>query len=284
MSSMKDMEKALAALDDHFSDLDDEYESLFKNILRATGCSSVSELKADKMMKPTIKREELTTWLEDSFDVMVRARQALFLAEETMKSLLDQTINDKFSIISLQNIVIEKQDQNLQEMSSTVQDEMRGQCDIAKKSCRKSDSYVAKEHIKTRLKSVSKEEDRSKNLIVFGLHEEKEEDLESKVSGVLECLGDKPKLLNCVRMTKGDKKDSARPVKVTLSSSGTVHRILQQSGSIRNMERYKGVLIAPDRSSEERFQKLVEMMKEFIKTDPSKYYYMKRKLLAGEET
>ena len=67
---------------------------------------------------------------------------------------------------------------------------MKGQCDIAKrkKSCKKSDSYVAKEHIKTRLKSVSKEDDRSKNLIVFGLHEENDEDLESKVSDMLECF------------------------------------------------------------------------------------------------
>jgi hypothetical protein len=50
------------------------------------------------------------------------------------------------------------------------------------------------ESLKNAVKTAIKEEDRSKNLMVFGLGEEDEENLEEKISDLFTDLGEKPRV------------------------------------------------------------------------------------------
>ena len=102
------------------------------------------------------------------------------------------------------------------------------------------------------VQTVVAEEDRSRNLLVFGLPEGDREELETKVSEIFEEVGQKPKL-EAQRIGK-KKTDGAttRPVKVCVSSSLIVQQILSNARNLRQSAKFKTVFLSPDRSPQER--------------------------------
>ena len=82
------------------------------------------------------------------------------------------------------------------------------------------------------LKVVVAEEDRSRNLLVFGLPEEEQEELEARIGEVLEEIGQKPKV-EVERLGKKKTSTCTRPVKVCLTSSLIVHQILANARKLR---------------------------------------------------
>ena len=69
--------------------------------------------------------------------------------------------------------------------------------------------------LKEVVKSVVQEEDRSRNVMVFGLPERKDEKLEERVQEVFQEIGLKP-TLQASRVGKINQGKSKRPVKVSL--------------------------------------------------------------------
>jgi hypothetical protein len=105
--------------------------------------------------------------------------------------------------------------------------------------------------LKKVVKSVVQEEDRSRNVVVFGLSEKKDENVEERVQELFQELGMKPSMQAC-RVGRISAGKSKRPVKVSLSSSSTVHRILSQARKLRHSSTFSKVYVRPDRSEEER--------------------------------
>ena len=101
------------------------------------------------------------------------------------------------------------------------------------------------------VKSVVQEEDRSKNVIIFGLQERKGENVEKRVEEIFQDIGLKPKL-QAARVGKVSKEATKRPVKVTLASSSLVYEALCQARKLRHSEKFSKVFVRPDRSEEER--------------------------------
>ena len=89
-----------------------------------------------------------------------------------------------------------------------------------------------------------------KNLMLFGLKEEKGELLCDKIGQVLLELGEKPKIEASrigLNKPKDKKKVADRPVKVTLTSSTIVQQILTIARHLRSSELFGKVFISPDR-------------------------------------
>ena len=180
--------------------------------------------------------------------------------------------------------MIKKNAEQITQFSSTVQTEMKSYCDIVKKNCEK--SAVSAEQLKSVVKSVAEEEDRKSNLIVFGLTEEKNEDLMNVVSEVFETVGAKPKVIECSRLG-GKKHEHRRPIKVKLSSQDSADLVIRNSRKLKGVDKFKAVFIAPDRSIEERanHRKLVEELKNKIKIEPSKYHFIRdQKIVSVDKT
>ena len=76
---------------------------------------------------------------------------------------------------------------------------------------------------------------------------------------------------------RGKKQGHRRHIKVKLSSLDSVNTVLRNSRKLKGDEKFEAVVIVPDRSIEERaiHRKLVEEMKNKIKTEPSKYHYIR---------
>ena len=108
-------------------------------------------------------------------------------------------------------------------------------------------------HVREVVRTVVDEEDRSRNLIVFGLTEEVNEDLESTVSEVMQQLGEKPMaaVSRLGQVTKIGESRNARPVKVTFTSSLMVSRLLSKSKELKGTGKFNTVFICPDRSPEQ---------------------------------
>ena len=111
---------------------------------------------------------------------------------------------------------------------------------------------------------------------MFGLVEEDNELLNNKVSDVLLSIGEKPSIEAC-RVGKRSSSNTARPVKVTFSSSLTVGQILSRARNLRSCEKHKNVFLSPDRSYEQRTEHrlLVAELKEKSADEPERKHFIR---------
>ena len=148
-------------------------------------------------------------------------------------------------------------------------------------------TFYDQKKLKNVVKDVVAEEDRSRNLMVFGLEEEPGEQISEKVSQVFVELEEKP-IIEASRIGLKDSKAAkkpARPVKVIVSSSTIVQQILSKARSLRNSEHYKKVFISADWSTEQRAQQrgLVQELKRRRTEEPDKRFYIRGGQLCSAE-
>lgn len=83
------------------------------------------------------------------------------------------------------------------------------------------------------VKDIAEGEERSKNVIIFGLEEQEEENVEARVSEILEVVGEKPRPEAVSRM--GNKRtDYNRPVIVKLRNTAAATGVLRKAQGLRN--------------------------------------------------
>ncbi len=137
-------------------------------------------------------------------------------------------------------------------------------------------SPISQETIKTVAKQVVVEEELCRNIMVFGLKEEENEELQKKIGEVFESLDEKPR----IEASRLGKKSGTgvRPVKVRLSTSSAVQQILQKSRNLRKIKQFEKVFLSPDRTLEQRAQRkeLVKELKKKSETEPGKTFYIRR--------
>ena len=209
---------------------------------------------------------------------------------EEKNGLLDEVDQLKSSTISAQNSIIDLQkelltckDQQLTLVQSsvkeTVQSTVKSEFKLYSEAVGTSQKPApAIKSIKKAVEEVVKAEDRSKNLIVFGLPEVAEESTVERIEEMFEFLGEKPKQESVRIGMKSEKRpDRPRPVKVSLASATHAQQILRSARRLRGSEQYKAVFICPDRTVEERKQRqeTVSILKEKRTAEPNKYHFIK---------
>ena len=105
-----------------------------------------------------------------------------------------------------------------------------------------------------------------------------DENIEEKVEKVLQEIGEKPLVRDCVRV--GFKKSDVnlpRPIKFTLTNSDHVAQVLRNARRLHTKEGYKTVYICPDRTAEERraYKKLLELLREKRTSEPHRVHVIK---------
>ena len=109
---------------------------------------------------------------------------------------------------------------------------------------------MSEQTLKKVVQEAVTDEDRSRNVIVFGLSEEASKDLDIKISNLIEDVEEKPSF-EAVRIEK-QTDETNRPVKVCLRNTPTVHRIFLKAKKLRKLSVHPKVYVQPDRSPEER--------------------------------
>ncbi|KAL5251689.1 hypothetical protein ACHWQZ_G014734 [Mnemiopsis leidyi] len=140
--------------------------------------------------------------------------------------------------------------------------------------------------VKEAVKAVNEEEERSKNLIVYGAQDDDESewgysckvdkttDTFTAICDQLEC--ENVDVQHCTRIGEW-RADRTRPIKVEFRTAADVETVLRKAHKLKASDEFKKVYLAPDRSAEERaaHSKLVNQMKELIKKDNSKHYFIR---------
>ena len=240
--------------------LDNLAKSSFWSELSKTKSYSLPSLLANAFMHLIALRDNLTE-LHDNPDLIASQRQVIALQAELLQCKNDQ-------LQTLQTTVKTS-------VEDTMKTEMKSYSQILQKHVPQ--PTIANETVKTIVQTVVQEEDRSKSLMVFGLPEEEDEVLSSKVGEVFEELGEKPRIEASRLGMQNKDKTKVRPVKVTLSSSVAANQILAKARRLRLSTKHNSVFICQDRSPADRAKHrlLVEELKKRRTANPGNRFYIK---------
>ena len=268
MCTGMDPEFTLAAL----HQLEEEYQTIFDSVVETAKCKSISDVANARgaLTKPT--KDSLAALIQNMTNVLSRSKNLLRSAAVTFDKLKNEQISNQNSMLKLQNELLDCKSEQLSAVETTVKSEIKSFSDIVQQNSNKT---ITPAKLKTAVESVVQKEDRSRNLMIFGLEEEEDGsgDLEDRITWLFGEINEKPRVKDCVRLRTGF--ESAGPVKVTLSNPESVRQILSKSKELRQ------VYITPDRSSEQRAErrKLVEEMKKRMKEQPERYFFIKKDII-----
>ena len=132
------------------------------------------------------------------------------------------------------------------------------------------------------VKNVAASTDRNRNLIIFGLDEESRENVEEKVSDVLQSIDHKPHFV-AVRFGNNEEK---RPIRVKFDRPETAREVLKSAKNLKLSRKYKQVYLSPDMTPEQRADQkiLVDELKEKIKNNPEQRFFIKGGKVCKAET
>ena len=261
------MEFSVSAL----HELETKVESLSDNISAKLRCRKLQDLSLDLFRHKSVTKELLATIVLEMGTLICDSKMVL-------RSACEKIDEQKSDLIQTKNELIECKSGKLESVKETVQSEMRSFSDVVKSKSVSSDLSSSK--IKMAVHSAMRDEDRAKNLIIFGAEEElvcEEEEMTDKelVKEIFSIVkgGDERSIVKCERVGVKKSADAKRPIKVTLKDSESVREVLNKSKVLKsfpstgyNFELCK-LFLSPDRSLEERIrrQNLVKEMKEMIK-------------------
>ena len=220
-------------------------------------------------------RDTLALLFAESYHLVRFQHEKMKQLKAELSSTKNQLIENQKWVISLQEKVIDCKEQQLEAVQTavktTVEDSVKEQfksySDAVQENvmvCQPDGPSFTPEVLKKVVQSVVRQEDRSRNLMVFGIPEKEKENLTELVQDVFQEIGIKPSIETVSRVGKVGKEKTKRPVKVTLSSPSVGHQILSQARRLRESENFSSVFVRPDRSEEERSQNRL-LVQELIK-------------------
>ena len=253
--------------------------AVFEEIRKELNVSTNHEIQECNLNKPRITKARLIHWLEtvcwilDSGSVPL-LQNAVPLVDK-VSELQEDKINRQAHVLELQRELISRRDQEIKAVQSTVQKEVKTFSAVVEKNC---SVALSTKKIEAAVRKVADEEDRSRNVIVYGVEESEDEKLEEKVETILQEIGEKPLVRDCVRV--GFKKSDgnlSRPIKFTLKNSDHVAQVLRNARKLHTKEGYKTVYICPDRTADERraHKRLLEELREKRTSEPHRVHVIK---------
>ena len=271
-----DILQRLSVYSTYITEEHQDHNGWITELAEAMNCDNKSEFSVETFKKPV--KSVLVKHLYTAYQT-TSAHVRTFLEKEDMEELKSDLIQSQSTVIKLQAELLEIKSNQLESVHSTVKTAVQNTVQAEMKSYSQAVSTTApvltEESLKKVVQNAVSEEDRSRNVLIFGLKETDEEKLCDKVDVIFQQIEEKPRF-EAIRVGRKSA-DKTRPVKVSLGNSSTVHQILVNAKKLRLCEDHKTVFISPDRSPEDRaiHQRLVLEMKQIAKEDIKKHYYIR---------
>ena len=248
-------------------------EKCLATVFKSTKCKQLSDVKESALMKPDVYKKDLAGAVVSLVGVLDLIQNVLPSAGTKMEELQSELIASQKSEINLQNELISSRSGQLEAVQSTVKNEIKTYSDIVKDGCQT--SVVTEKIIRHAVKSAVSEDQRHRNLLIFGLEEKTGENVEQSVNHVIRNCGGSSKVSSCHRIG-AVKPGIHRAVKVSFASRDTAISVLAGAKRLKEYAHLKNVFISPDRSPEERAKRkqLVDQLKEKIRSEPGMYHYI----------
>ena len=232
-------------------------DEVMGNIIHGIGVDSYDQISHEILNKRgLVSKDTLCTWLVQVCTILneysIPLLECALPVYEECPELRAEKIKDQRTIIELQEEVIKKKEEELkavkESVESTVKCEIKSYTSAVTKTCA---AALAPRKLTAAIKTVAENEDRKRNVIIYGIKEEDNEVVSTKVEDVLAEIDEKPIIKDCCRVGN-IKEKSIRPVKFSLSSTDMVQKVLRKARRLRLKEQYQSVYIFPDRTFEER--------------------------------
>ena len=192
---------------------------------------------------------------------------------------MDQLKTEK---IADQKQLIELQQTQMNSVHDTVKSEMKSWADVVKKNNNQRQGKQLNENsVKQAVRTVNEEKRRSKNFMIYGCKEDEKEAVFEVTKTVKDMFDEAdifpPPQPNQVNRIGKKEQGKNRPIKVELWSANDVDFVLARARNLKNSVKFKHVYLGPDRTKENQLahNKLVTEMKQMIKRDPSKHYFIR---------
>ena len=262
-------------------ELEKQIEDLSDSVSAKLNCRKLEDLTHDLFKPKGVTKDVIT-------EIVLKMGSMICQSRTVLRSAAEKLDQQKSGQIKTQNELIQCKSGKLTSVKETVKTEMKLFTDVVKNNTVASEISPAK--IKMAVKSAITEDDRSKNFIIFGAPEELEceEQEMSELSLVGDILGfmkfkERPNITNIERVGVKKSDSTRRPIKVTMRDPEIVREMLSRAKVLKSVDvegynfNYNKLYLSPDRSQDERIsrQKLVQEMKERIKKDSSKKYYIR---------
>ena len=256
-------------------ELQKEMEVVFSDVLSKGKVSKLLELNATVLMR--LNKDSLTDMIVNLVHVFEQNMNLCKVAAERIDELKTEQIDQQRKLIAIQN----SQMNSVQTaVTSGLKQEMRSWSDIVKKNnsqMRNDQLSITKKSVQQVIRNVNEEERRSKNLMIYGLEENENEDISPVIDEVFKSMSlPAPDTIDGYRVGRrvAGKK---RPVRLEYHNSGDVDFALAHSSKLKNSTKHSAVYLSPDRTKEQQLahKALVKKMKELICSDPNKHYYIK---------
>ena len=247
--------------------------------MKATKVSSVADL-TQAVLDNKLNKGPLSEYLSNFVKLIESSMNLCKAAAGSIDEM-------KTKVLDTQTQLIECQKKEISSVKELVQAETKTWADLFKKNSNQV-KLTTQKSVKDAIKAVNEEEERSRNVIIYGVKEEENEDEEGtddiKINPLPGQITMISKQIECsdiyVRnMDRIGKKTSGkvRPIKIELESSLDVASFLSNAHKLKASDDYKMVYLAPDRTAEQRaaHNKLVNRMKELIKEDSSRHYFIR---------
>ena len=259
------------------------------SVVSQLGIKSHTQLSPEICTKP--RKDFSGPWLCDSLIALRKACVEFLEFRSATDPLQLELIKSQKQVIDLQAELmackheqLACKDEQLQSLQSsvkdTVEESLKAEFTTYSSMLQSPAPTIAADTVKSFVKTVVEEEDRSRSLMLFGLAESPNEKLSDRVSEVFQDVGEKPRFEAC-RLGKSSSSDDTkkvRPVRVTLSSSTIASHILSKSRKLKNTVNHQTVFICPDRTPDQRLKhkELVLEMRAKETEEPSKKHFIRR--------
>ncbi len=263
---------------------------LCEDVSKATGEKDYDDLRFVHLNKRNITKDKLCVWLETAICILNKyCDPALYAARDIIENLSTEKVANQQKVIELQEKLIDKRDEELSSLKTTlqttVQSEMKSYSTALTSTCNKA---LAPRKLTAALKSATVEEDRGKNLVIYGVQEDEKENLHEKVLEVLHHVDEKPQIVSCYRLGRDKAKGGpdVKPIKLTLAGTDHVRQILRKTGRLKEVQGYSSVYISPDRSEASRkaYRRLVEELKQKRTAETDKRHFIRNfKVVSSEK-
>ena len=266
------------------SDCSSDLEGLVREMIEALKCEEGAELSVAKFK--TLRKDDLVGLLFNTYQILRSHEAPLRKLKCAVDNMKDEHIELQRKVIKLQGELLDVKSEQLESVKSTVKtavqetvtEEIKCYSKVVSESVSNGLPAITAKNLRKAVQRVVTEEDRTKNVVIFGLEENENEELSDKINYVFEHIDEKPRF-DAVRIGMKSA-GKVRPVKVKLPNSTAVHQILVKCKELRRCEDLKTVFISPDRSPEQRAerQKLVSEMKQMIEADKEsdKHYFIRK--------
>ena len=250
------------------------------------------DITAETLNTTKVTKAKLSQRLEEAIDLFSKQAKMIRDLQSVVDISKNEVIMSQRDQIKMKDELLDCKNKQLKsfqaEIKSTVHDsvesEIRSFSSVVQSIPGPASVPVDTANIKDAVRHAIVEEDRTKNVFIYGLDEEDGEQICDTVSSLFEEIGERPRVDAC-RIGKSGSVAVPRPVKVVLTSSTVARQILVKAKGLRRVERFKKVYVCPDRSAEERQARkaLVLDLKQRIASDPNRRHYIKGDQIFSED-